>query len=138
MKLTPTIYSVSDFVDLVNGQLKEMTMAIQGEITSLNMRNHAYFSLSDSNPDEKAVLSCALWQFRLKSLPFDLQEGMEVQVVGKASVYKPSGRFTFVVDHIVPVGEGSLQKAFEALKKKLDGKGYFSTERKRKVLAQIN
>lgn len=133
MKLTPTIYSVSDFVDLVNGQLKEMTMAIQGEITSLTMRNHAYFSLSDSNPDEKAVLSCALWKFRLNSLPFDLKEGMEVQVVGKASLYKPTGRFTFVVDHIVPVGEGSLQKAFEALKKKLDEKGYFSVERKRKL-----
>ncbi|NCN45514.1 MAG: exodeoxyribonuclease VII large subunit [Candidatus Pacebacteria bacterium CG2_30_36_39] len=131
MKLTPTIYSVTEFLDTVNLQLSEMVMAVQGEITSLSKRGHVYFSLTDSNPQEKAVLSCALWEFRLKTLPFELEEGMEVQIIGKASIYKPSGRFTFVVDHIVPVGEGALQKAFEALKKKLELQGYFLSDRKR-------
>ncbi|MCC6710744.1 MAG: exodeoxyribonuclease VII large subunit [Candidatus Pacebacteria bacterium] len=131
MKLSPKIYSVSDYLDLLNEQLNSFEMAVQGEITSLSMRNHAYFSLSDGNKtSEKSVMTCALWQFRLKSLPFVLEEGMEVQVIGKANIYKPTGRLTFVVEHIVPVGEGALQKAFEALKKKLTAKGYFALERK--------
>jgi len=131
VKLSPKIYSVSDYLDLLNEQLNNFEMAVQGEITSLSLRNHAYFSLSDgSKTSDKSVMSCALWQFRLKSLPFILEEGMEVQVIGKANIYKPTGRLTFVVEHIVPVGEGALQKAFEALKKKLTEKGYFSLERK--------
>lgn len=133
VKLTPQIYSVSDYLDLLNDRLGGIEMAIQGEITSLSMRNHAYFSLSDSQADEKAVLGCALWQFRLNNLPFDLEEGMEVQVIGKANIYKPSGRLTFIVEHIVPVGEGALQKAFEALKKKLEKKGYFAEENKQQL-----
>jgi len=55
VKLTPTIYSVTEFLDTVNLQLSEMVMAVQGEITSLSKRGHVYFSLTDSNPQEKAV-----------------------------------------------------------------------------------
>jgi exodeoxyribonuclease VII large subunit len=133
MKLTPTIYSVSDYLDLLNEKLGDFEMAVQGEITSLSLRNHAYFSLTDSKSKEKSVLGCALWQFRLQRLPFTLEEGMEVQIIGKANIYKPSGRLTFIVEHIIPVGEGALQKAFEALKKKLEDKGYFADERKQEL-----
>jgi len=133
MKLTPVIYSVSDYLDFLNEKLGDFEMAVQGEITSLSLRNHAYFSLTDSKLKEKSVLGCALWQFRLQKLPFTLEEGMEVQIIGKANVYKPTGRLTFIVEHIIPVGEGALQKAFEALKKKLEDKGYFADERKQKL-----
>lgn len=131
MKLTPKIYSVSDYLDLLNEQLANLEMVIQGEITSVSLRKHAYFSLSDGKNKEQAVLSCALWQFRLQQLPFVLEEGLEVQIFGKANIYKPSGRLTFVVEHIVPVGEGALQKAFEVLKQKLAERGYFAEDRKK-------
>ncbi|MFZ5437959.1 MAG: exodeoxyribonuclease VII large subunit [Patescibacteria group bacterium] len=131
MKLTPKVYSVNDYLDLLNEQLANIEMVIQGEITSVSFRKHAYFSLSDGKNKEQAVLSCALWQFRLQQLPFVLEEGLEVQVFGKTNIYKPSGRLTFVVEHIVPVGEGALQKAFEVLKQKLADKGYFTEDRKR-------
>lgn len=133
MKLTPKVYSVNDYLDLLNEQLGNIEMVVQGEITSLSMINHAYFSLSDGKDKEKAVLSCALWKFRLQQLPFVLEEGLEVQIFGQANIYKPSGRLTFVVEHIVPVGEGALQKAFEALKKRLDAQGYFAEERKKTI-----
>lgn len=134
MKLSPKIYSVSDYLDLLNEQLETIEMAVQGEITSLSVRNHAYFSLADgSKAVEKSVLSCALWQSRLQRLPFVLTEGMEVQVIGKANIYKPTGRLTFIVEHIIPVGEGALQKAFEALKIKLAEKGFFDQANKQLI-----
>ena len=131
MEIAPQIYSVTQFLDLVNLQLEAFPAAIQGEITSLSMRNHAYFTLTDGNSGEPAVLSCALWQSRLKNVPFELKEGLEVQVLGQANVYKPTGRFSFIVEHISPVGEGALQKAFEQLKLQLEAKGFFALERKR-------
>lgn len=131
MDISPQISSVAQFLDLVNTQLGDLPAAIQGEITSINQRTHAYFTLTDPNSEEPAVLNCALWQFRLKTLPFELKEGIEVQVLGTANIYKPTGRFTFVVEQIAPVGEGALQKAFEILKQQLLSKGYFAPERKR-------
>jgi exodeoxyribonuclease VII large subunit len=131
VEITPQIYSVGQFLDLINLQLEDFPAAIQGEITSLSLRNHAYFSLTDANTEEPAMLNCALWQFRLKTLPFELKEGLEVQILGHANVYKPTGRFTFIVEQIAPVGEGALQKAFEELKRQLEAKGFFAPERKR-------
>ncbi|KKU18485.1 MAG: Exodeoxyribonuclease 7 large subunit [Candidatus Pacebacteria bacterium GW2011_GWB1_47_8] len=131
VEVAPQVYSVSQFLDLVNLQLEAFPAAIQGEITSLSTRSHAYFTLTDGQSKEPAVLNCALWQSRLRTLPFELKEGIEVQVLGHASVYKPSGRFSFIVEHISPVGEGALQKAFEQLKRQLEAKGFFAPERKR-------
>jgi exodeoxyribonuclease VII large subunit len=133
VEIAPQIYSVTQFLDLVNLQLEAFPAAIQGEITSLSMRNHAYFTMTDGNSEQPAVLNCALWQSRLKNIPFELKEGIEIQVLGQANVYKPTGRFSFIVEHIAPVGEGALQKAFEQLKLQLEAKGYFAPERKRQL-----
>jgi exodeoxyribonuclease VII large subunit len=66
-----------------------------------------------------------------------LEEGMEVVVYGKPSMYEPNGSFRFVVDKIEPVGEGAYKKALERLRKKLQEKGYFSPERKSIVPDEI-
>jgi len=55
---------------------------------------------------------------------------MEVVVGAIPSLYK-NGRFSLTVDSVEPYGEGALKKAFEALKKKLEAKGYFDESRKR-------
>lgn len=43
------------------------------------------------------------------------------------------GKFSFTVSKIQPVGEGSLKKSFEMLKKKLEGEGLFNPEKKREI-----
>ncbi|HOK80305.1 MAG TPA: exodeoxyribonuclease VII large subunit, partial [bacterium] len=60
-----------------------------------------------------------------------LQDGMQVVVTGFAGIYKKSGRFRIEVTKIEPFGEGALKQAFEALKKKLEEKGYFAPEHKK-------
>ena len=58
---------------------------------------------------------------------------MEIIVSGTPEVYAKYGTFNLRVEKVEPVGEGALQKAFEALKKKLEAKGYFDEQRKRPI-----
>lgn len=123
------IFTVSEFLDFINHILKPLRVTVQGEITSLKVRSgHIYFSISDQQ--EKAKLDCIIWKFRARSLSFDLEEGAEVKIVGTPNMYKPFGKFSFIADHISPVGEGALRQAFEKLKLRLEEAGYFSADRK--------
>jgi len=58
---------------------------------------------------------------------------MEVIISGYPKIYLKNGSFRLEVTDIEPVGEGALQKAFEALKRKLEEKGYFDEARKRAI-----
>lgn len=127
----PTTLTVSQFLDSTNSLLKSFSAVVQGEITSISNRGHIYFCLSDK--DESAILNCALWKSIAAQVPFDLKEGMEVQVIGKANIYKPNGRYTFIVDRIAPVGDGALKQAFERLKAKLEAAGYFDPAKKQPI-----
>ena len=43
------VYSVSDFLDLVNSSLSRIRVAVRGEVSSINFQKHLYFSLKDKN-----------------------------------------------------------------------------------------
>ncbi len=136
MPLPPNhVLSVHEYLDLINTILSEITVTVEGEITSLNRgpSGHVYFDLGEVKNNKKAIFSCALWKFKADSLNFDLKVGEQVQITGKANLYKPNGRYSFIVDKIAPTGEGALKKAFEKLKKELEAKGYFAPERKRQL-----
>ncbi len=64
-------------------------------------------------------------------LKFKPQDGMDVLVRGRISVYEPRGTYQIICETMEPVGAGALQKAFEQLKEKLRLEGLFSSERKR-------
>jgi exodeoxyribonuclease VII large subunit len=54
---------------------------------------------------------------------------------GKISVYDPKGEYQIICEHLEPKGLGSLQQAFEQLKKKLAAEGLFDQARKRPLPA---
>src|SRR5690625_122174 len=62
---------------------------------------------------------------------FEPQDGMLVRVHGGASVYEVRGDLQLVVKSMQPAGEGALQKAFEAIKRKLSDEGLFDAGRKK-------
>jgi exodeoxyribonuclease VII large subunit len=64
------------------------------------------------------------------ALRFPLEDGMKIRVraVPKLTNW---GKFSLTVQAIMPVGEGSLKKSFELLKKKLTEEGLFAPEKKR-------
>ncbi len=127
--LTPT-----QFLDEVNECLKydcgERT--IKGEVASfkINQGKWVFFDLKD----EKTSVNCFMpvWDLRV-----ELEDGMTVVVSGEPGVTK-WGKFSVTVKQIMPVGEGSLKKAYELLKKKLTKEGLFRPEKKRRIPADLS
>jgi len=122
------IISVSD----LNGSLKEVVedtfsdLWVEGEISNFKAHTsgHLYFSLKDTH----SQISCALWQFNRRYLFFTPRDGMKVVAHGALSIYPPRGTYSFVVKSMRPAGEGDLNLAFEALKKKLAAEGFFDPQ----------
>lgn len=102
---------------------------IEGEISNLARpaSGHLYFSLKD----EKAQIRCALFRGNARGLDFRPEDGQQVQVRGRLSLYEPRGSYQLIADTMEEAGEGRLRAAFEALKKKLEAEGLFAAERKR-------
>lgn len=124
-------YTISQFIDLLNGQLKPIEAKIIGEVTTLKIssKGHVYFTLKDKGAD--AVLDCILWKGRYELSGIELAPGMEIMGVGYPQVYANSGRLSFIAEVIERVGEGALMEAYKKLKLKLTNEGLFAAERKR-------
>ena len=127
-----TIVSVGQLTQSIKALLEGGVgaVAVRGEISNWRpaASGHIYFSLKDAD----AMISAALFRgaaARTKSTL--LKDGVEVVCRGRISVYPPRGSYQIIVDSIEPVGAGSLQAAFEALKKKLQLEGLFDQARKR-------
>lgn len=121
------VYSVGEFQAVCN-QILDTAFAgvvIEGEVASfkVNQGKYVFFDLKD----EEASVGCFIMLFALK---YPLEDGMRVRVraVPKVTAW---GKFSLTVQAIMPVGEGSLKKSFELLKKKLEKEGLFDVRRKR-------
>lgn len=122
------IFSVGEFLDYINELFLARKYTIEGEISEF--RPHptgVYFSLKDKEND--GILNCYMNPYAYRSLGVTLDDGMLVKAYGSPRIYKPKGRFSFVADKIELSGEGSLRKAYELLKKKLEDEGLFSRKR---------
>lgn len=125
-------FSVSQYLDFLNKQLSKCRARIQGEISSLDIRdNYLFFSLKDK--DDRGILSCFMWKsdYRLSGIEFEV--GAEVILEGCPEAYKPTGRLSFKASSAELVGEGALKKAYDQLKKKLEAEGLFLESRKRQI-----
>ena len=92
---------------------------------------HIYFTLKDENAGVKAVM----FRSQARLLPFEPQNGMQVLVYGRATIYERDGSFQLYADYMRPFGAGAAQMAFDALRKKLEAEGLFAPERKRPLPA---
>lgn len=123
-----SVFSVSEFLDLANELLAQRDFQVQGEVVQVSDHPTGfYFTLKD--PAAEAVLECYLPRYAYRGLGFALERGMLVRVGGVASVWKKRGKFSFRVEEVALAGEGSLRKAYEALKKKLAEEGLFDRKR---------
>jgi exodeoxyribonuclease VII large subunit len=125
------IYTVSEITRNIRELLEDSfpQVWIKGEISTLRIpqSGHMYFTLKD----EKAQIKCVFFKNSSARLNFKLEEGMECILSGRISLYEQSGQYQLYVNNAEPLGKGSLQLAFEQLKKKLAQQGYFDQERKR-------
>lgn len=103
---------------------------VTGEISNFRKRpRHQYFALKD----EGAVISATMWERQFKRLNFNLEDGMKVLVVGRVSLYAPSGTYSINIEQLVPDGVGQLTLQFEQLKKKLMTEGLFDEHHKQSL-----
>ena len=106
---------------------------LTGEVSNFRRRpTHQYFSLKD----EKAVIQATIWGGVYKSLGFELEEGMKINVIGRVQLYEPSGSYSIVIEKAQPDGVGALAIRFEQLKQALAKEGLFNPEWKQ-VLPQF-
>ena len=106
---------------------------MEGELSNLRApgSGHVYCTLKDKTSQIRAVL------FRPSAvrLRFALQEGLQVIVRGRLTVYEPRGEYQIVLDTVEPKGIGALQLAFEQLKARLAAEGLFDQDRKKPIPA---
>jgi len=102
---------------------------VEGEISNLAMpaSGHIYFTLKDS----AAQVRCAMFRGRNQQLRFTPENGMQVLLRVKVTLYEGRGEFQLVVEHMEEAGSGALQRAYEALKARLGQEGLFDTAHKK-------
>lgn len=121
--------SVSEFLDGLNIELSGMAARIQGEVSSVDVRERVvYFTIKDQ---DESTLSCLIFRNQYNISGVDLAIGDEIIVEGAPDIYKPNGRLSLKVGMIELCGEGALKKAYDALKSKLEQEGIFALEKKR-------
>ncbi len=127
------IWSISDLNRAVKSLLEGrfQNFWVQGEISNFKAHSsgHFYFSLKDDKSQIRAVMFRG-FNGQLKFRPND---GMEVLVRGRLSVYEPRGDYQVFCEVMEPLGAGALQLAFEQLKRKLESEGLFDKSRKRRL-----
>lgn len=96
---------------------------VKGEISNYKRHSsgHVYFTLKD----EASRISAIMFAKTANKLPFQPEEGMNILVKGKITIYESSGQYQIYVDHMEPDGIGALYLAYEQLKEKLDQEGLF-------------
>lgn len=113
----PHVYSVSELNKCIRTTLEGQfaLLWIQGEISNFKAHTsgHFYFSLKDKKSQINAVMFRGFNQ-RLKFKP---QDGQEVLIRARVTVYEPRGNYQIFCEVMEPVGAGALQMAYEQLKK---------------------
>ena len=129
------IYTVSQLSSNVRAVLEERfrTVWVTGEISNLVQPSsgHRYFSLKD----KQSQVRCAMFRMSTASLKFKPENGQQVLIQAKVSLYEARGDFQLIAQYMEPVGDGALQIAFENLKNKLSTQGLFDPEHKKNIPA---
>jgi exodeoxyribonuclease VII large subunit len=123
--------SVSQLTRRLRGHVENafFDVWVRGEVSGYRKPSsgHAYFVLKDAG----ASLKACLFRNVLSKTRFAIEDGMEVLLHGRLTVYEPRGEYQIVADLAEPVGTGALQLAFEQLKAKLASEGLFDPSHKK-------
>src|SRR3990172_10896287 len=106
---------------------------VQGEVSGLRTPSsgNIYFTLKDKG----AAVKCVFFRSGSRYLKFRPEDGLEVILRGRVSVYEPRGEYQIIAEYMEPKGLGALQLAFIQLKERLDKEGLFDPARKRPLPA---
>ena len=125
---TSKTYTVSQLNNAARNLLESefLHVLVEGEISNFvcPASGHWYFSLKD----DKAQIRGAMFRGANRHVRFKPENGLQVQVTAKVSLYAPRGDYQLIIEHIEELGDGALRRAFEKLQQKLAQEGLFSDE----------
>lgn len=102
---------------------------IRGEISGIKKYSHIYFDLKD----EGAKVSCVVFAGLLKLIDFQLENGQQIEVRGRVTIYPQNGSYQISVERIRKIGMGELWEAYHRLLSKLTLEGLFEPSHKQKI-----
>ncbi|CAM3542746.1 Exodeoxyribonuclease 7 large subunit [Vibrio aerogenes CECT 7868] len=99
-----------------------------GEISNFSspVSGHWYLTLKDT----RAQVRCAMFKGSNRFVTFKPQNGQQVLVKARLSLYEPRGDYQLIIESMQPEGDGRLQQEFEQLKNKLTAEGLFAQTNK--------
>ncbi|MGE5627492.1 MAG: exodeoxyribonuclease VII large subunit [Solirubrobacterales bacterium] len=108
---------------------------VRGEISNLKLHSsgHMYFSLKDAY----SKINCVMFKGSVSKLKIMPEDGMNVIVKGRVSLYEKEGSCQFYCENMELEGLGELYTAFEKLKEKLQSEGLFSETHKKEIPAFV-
>ena len=129
------VLSVSQISSYIKNKLVNDTNLAQiyilGEITNISKPSsgHIYFDIKDKD----SLLTCTLFRGSKANYSFNLENGLEVLVLGSVRIYEKKSSYQLNVELIFPVGEGAFFLKFKQLKKKLTNEGLFDEKHKKSI-----
>ncbi|HSY47248.1 MAG TPA: exodeoxyribonuclease VII large subunit [Thermoanaerobaculia bacterium] len=126
------VWQVSELIRQINAELfRYNDISVEGEATNVvrSAAGHLYFSIKDARAQMRVVLFATNARF----LRFRIENGLQLVVRGRLTLYEQKGEFQLNAVAVEPAGLGALQLAFEQLKKQLAGEGLFDPARKKPI-----
>ncbi len=104
---------------------------VVGEVSNARLApsGHLYLTLKDA----RSAIPVVMFRSALERQRFRVNDGLQVLVRGRVSLYEARGTLQFYAEEIAPRGLGALQLAFEQLKQRLAAEGLFDAARKRPI-----
>ncbi len=135
MKTPPvlTVTQLNTYIkSVIDSDLNLNNVFVQGEISNFTNHyrtGHYYMSIKDGDSSIKAVM----FKYSNQRLRFMPENGMNVILRGRVSVFERDGQYQLYIDDMQPDGAGALALAFEQLKQKLASQGLFDPDKKKPV-----
>ena len=127
-----TISKINQYIKLMfdsNNALQRVYL--KGEIS--NFKRHTSGHLYLTLKDEESRISAIMFRSSAVNLKFTPEDGMNVLVTGRISVYPAGGNYQIYIDRMEVDGLGNLYVEFEKLKKKLQQEGLFDPAHKKEI-----
>lgn len=108
---------------------------LMGEISNFAApgSGHWYLTLKD----ERAQIRAAMFRNANQRVRIRPQNGIQVLVRAKITVYEPRGDYQLIIEHMEDAGAGLLQQQYEQLKQKLQAEGLFDPAVKKPLPSEI-
>jgi exodeoxyribonuclease VII large subunit len=102
---------------------------VAGEVSNMRLApsGHLYLTLKDA----RSSIPVVMFRSALDRQRMRVDDGMQVLMRGRVSLYEARGTLQFYAEEIQPRGLGALQLAFEQLKQRLAAEGLFDAAIKR-------